>query len=60
MRYLYLFVLFLSGLYSVDLKVLIVPDTIYVGSLIELQIIVENLESTEVTIFNEIKSSGLK
>jgi len=58
MRYLYLFVLFLSGLYSVDLKVLIVPDTIYVGSLIELQIIVENLESTEVTIFNEIKSSN--
>ena len=58
MRPLYLFVFLLSGLYSVDLRVKIEPDTIYVGSLIELQIFVDNLESTEVTIFNEIESTN--
>ncbi|MQG06267.1 MAG: hypothetical protein FI681_00455 [SAR202 cluster bacterium] len=47
----------MSGLYSVDLRVEIIPDTAFVGSLIELQVSVENLQSTEVPVFNEIEGS---
>ena len=47
----------LSGLYSVDLRVEIIPDTAFVGSLIELQVSVENLQSTEVPVFNEIEEN---
>ncbi|MDP7464727.1 MAG: hypothetical protein QF795_00165 [Candidatus Marinimicrobia bacterium] len=47
----------MSGLYSVDLKVEIIPDTAFVGSLIELQVSVENLQSTEIPVFNEIEGS---
>ena len=36
--------LLLSGLYSVDLSVEIMPDTAFVGSLIELKVSVENLQ----------------
>ena len=57
MRKLLLICLLLSGLYSVDLKVEIIPDTAFVGSLIELQVSVENLQSTEVPVFNEIEGS---
>ena len=57
MRKLLLICLLLSGLYSVDLKVEIIPDTAFVGSLIELQVSVENLQSTEVPVFNEIERS---
>ena len=57
MRILLLVCLLLSGLYSVDLRVEIIPDTAFVGSLIELQVSVENLQSTEVPIFNEIEGS---
>jgi len=49
--------LLFSGLYSVDLRVEIIPDTVFVGSLIELQVSVENLQSTEVPIFNEIEGT---
>jgi len=57
MRKLLLICLLLSGLYSVDLRVEIIPDTAFVGSLIELQVSVENLQSTEVPVFNEIEGS---
>jgi len=57
MRKLLLICLLLSGLYSVDLKVEIIPDTAFVGSLIELQVSVENLQSTEIPVFNEIEGS---
>ncbi len=57
MRKLLLICLLLSGLYSVDLKVEIIPDTAFVGSLIELQVSVENLQSTEIPVFNEIERS---
>ena len=57
MRKLLLICLFLSGLYSVDLRVEIIPDTAFVGSLIELQVSVENLQSTEIPVFNEIEGS---
>ena len=57
MRKLLLICIFLSGLYSVDLRVEIIPDTAFVGSLIELQVSVENLQSTEVPVFNEIEGS---
>jgi len=57
MRKLLLICLLLSGLYSVDLRVEIIPDTAFVGSLIELQVSVENLQSTEVPVFNEIGGS---
>ncbi len=57
MRILLLICILLSGLYSVDLRVEIIPDTAYVGSLIELQVSVENLKSTEVPLFNEIEGS---
>ncbi|SVD50949.1 uncharacterized protein METZ01_LOCUS403803, partial [marine metagenome] len=58
MRELLLNWLLLSGLlYSVDLSVEIIPDTAFVGSLIELQVNVENLQSTEVPIFNDIEGS---
>jgi len=57
MRILLLICLLLSGLYSVDLRVEIIPDTSFVGSLIELQVSVENLQSTEVPVFNEIEGS---
>ena len=57
MRKLLLICLLLSGLYSVDLRVEIIPDTAFVGSLIELQVSVENLQSTEVPVFNEIDGS---
>ena len=57
MRELLLICLLLSGLYSVDLRVEIIPDTAFVGSLIELQVSVENLQSTEIPVFNEIEGS---
>jgi hypothetical protein len=57
MRKLLLICLLLRGLYSVDLRVEIIPDTAFVGSLIELQVSVENLQSTEVPVFNEIERS---
>ena len=57
MRKLLLICLLVSGLYSVDLRVEIIPDTAFVGSLIELQVSVENLQSTEVPVFNEIEGS---
>ena len=57
MRKLLLICLLLSGLYSVDLRVEIIPDTAFVGSLIELQVSVENLQSTEIPIFNAIEGS---
>ena len=57
MRKLLLICLLLSGLYSVDLRVEIIPDTAFVGSLIELQVSVENLQSTEIPVFNEIEGS---
>ena len=57
MRKLLLICLLLRGLYSVDLRVEIIPDTAFVGSLIELQVSVENLQSTEVPVFNEIEVS---
>ena len=57
MQKLLLIWLLLSGLYSIDLRVEIIPDTAFVGSLIELQISVENLQSTEVPVFNEIEGS---
>lgn len=43
-----------SRLYSVDLKTKIVPEIIYLGSLVELQVSVENLQISEVPIFNLI------
>ena len=49
--------LLLSGLYSIDLRVVIIPDTAFVGSLIELQVSVENLQLNEVPVFNEIEGS---
>jgi len=49
--------LLLNGLYAVDLRVEIIPDSAFVGSLIELQVSVENLQPTEVPIFNEIEDS---
>jgi len=58
MRKLLLICLLVSGLYSVDLRVEIIPDTFFVGSLIELQVSVENLQSTEVPVFNEIERSN--
>ena len=57
MRKLLLICLLLSGLYSVDLRVEIIPDTAFLGSLIELQVSVDNLQSTEVPVFNEIEGS---
>ena len=57
MRKLLLICLLLSGLYSVDLRVEIIPDTAFVGSLIELQVSVENLQLSEVPVFNEIEGS---
>ena len=57
MRKLLLICLLLSGLYSVDLRVEIIADTAFVGSLVELQVSVENLQSTEVPVFNEIEGS---
>ena len=57
MQKILLICLFLSRLYSVDLRVEIIPDTAFVGSLIELQVSVENIQSTEVPIFNEIEGS---
>ena len=50
MRKLLLICLLLSGLYPVDLRVELIPDTAFVGSLIELQVSVENLQSTEVPV----------
>jgi hypothetical protein len=57
MRKLLLTYSLLSGLYSVDLRVEIMPDTAFVGSLIELKVSVENLQSTEIPIFNAIEGS---
>jgi len=57
MRKLLLICLLLSGLYSVDLRVEIIPDTAFVGSLIELQVSIENLQSAEVPVFSEIEGS---
>ena len=58
MRKLLLICLLSSGLFSVDLRVEIIPKTFFVGSLIELQVSVENLQSTEVPVFNEIEGSN--
>ena len=55
MRKSILLCLFLSGLYPADLRVEIIPDTTFVGSVIELKVSVENLQVTEVPIFNEIE-----
>jgi len=57
MQKLLLICLLLSGLYSVDLRVELVPDTAFVGSLIELKVSVENLQANEVPVFNEIEGS---
>ena len=57
MRKLLLICLLLSELYSVDLRVEIMPDSAFVGALIELQVSVENLLSTEVPVFNEIEGN---
>jgi hypothetical protein len=57
MQNILLICLLLNGLYSVDLRVEIIPDTAFVGSLIELQVSVENLQTTEVPVFNEIEKS---
>jgi len=55
MRELLLIFFLLSVTYSIDLRVEMISDTAFVGSVIELKISVENLKSTEVPVFDEIE-----
>ena len=57
MRELLLICILFNRLYSADLRLEITPDAAFVGSIIELEVCVDNLQSTEVPVFNEIEES---
>lgn len=57
MRILYILCLFSAWLFPIDLRVDVKPDTIYVGSLIEIRVSVENIKDGEVPVFYDLEEN---
>ena len=58
MRTIFILLCLQSITLTADIKIHVYPDTIYVGSLVSIQVIVENLNNKEVTLFQDIDNSS--
>ena len=52
-----IFLIFFCGLFPFDLRVDVISDTIFVGSLVEIKVSVENNKNNEVPVFYELEEN---